>query len=198
MSKIALITTEPIAGYIFVYISIFDSATNKPADGGGMMVTYIQNINGVSSTHTVSVSGVRYQIFKSESIAGCSWTIPVIQPDTPPAAPPVNRCDLAINYITVDKPESAPGASDAQVTVNAISSYLPIQYSKDNVNFQASNVFTGLPGGALEIYVTDANPIGCTRSLSVTIPVTQNLLIADPSVSLTGDNISRWNAALTR
>lgn len=194
MSKIAQITYSIISGYQFVYISVYDTATGQLANGDNMAVTYTQTVNGLTTTNTVTIPGQQVQIFKGEPNINNNWQI-ISMPAIINIGPPVMRCDLAINYINIDKPESAPGALDGQVTVNAFSSYLPIQYSKDNVNFQTSNVFTGLQGGLLEIYIKDANPLGCIAQQSVNIPVTQGLLVSDPSVSLTGGNVSRWSAA---
>lgn len=194
MNKIAQFTFSVIAGYQFVYISIYDTSTGQLTNGDNMSVTYSQTVNGITSTNTVTIPGQQVQIFKGEPNINNSWSF-TSQVDGPNLGPPVTRCDLAINYINVDTPESAPGAFDGQITVNASSSYLPILYSKDNVTFQSSNVFTGLQGGLLVIYVKDANPLGCLVQQSVTIPVTQGLLISDPSVSLTGGNVSRWSAA---
>ena len=82
----------------------------------------------------------------------------------PDPAPPVNVCDLVINFITVDKPESAPGAADGQITINATSSYGPILYSNDfGATYQTSPTFTGLTGGLAQPVVKDSNPTGCAR-----------------------------------
>ena len=66
-------------------------------------------------------------------------------------------------------------------------------YSLDNVTFQSSSTFTGLTGGVKTLYVTDAN--GCSSTSTITVITLSDLLVSDPSVSLTGGNISRWNAA---
>jgi hypothetical protein len=194
MIKIAQFTYSVIDGYQFVYISVYDTSTGQLTNGDNMSVTYNQIVNGYTTTHTVTIPGQQVLIFKGPPDIGNSWSF-ISQTDDTNIGPPVTRCDLAINYINVDKPESAPGAFDGQITVSASSSYLPILYSKDNINFQPGNVFAGLPGGLLEIYIKDANPLGCIVQQAVTIPVTQSLLISDPSVSLTGGNISRWSAA---
>ena len=196
MSIIALVTSEISFSLQFVYISLFDSVTGQPVDGDGVAITYTQTINGVTTTHTINIPGTSVLIYKSvAALSTNNWQIltePSV-PNEPP--PPVNRCDLEISSISINQPESSPAAADAQITVNASSSYLPIQYSIDNINFQTSPTFTGLLGGLYTVYCTDANTFGCQASGTVTIPVTQNLLTADPAVILTGNNVSRWNAA---
>ncbi|MFD2145482.1 hypothetical protein [Mucilaginibacter antarcticus] len=71
---------------------------------------------------------------------------------------------------------------------------MPLQYSLDNVNFQAAKTFSGLTGGLKTVYVRDANPLGCNKSSTVAIPILTSLLVKEPSVAV-GSNISRWSAA---
>jgi len=184
----------PATGQIVIVSIFLVDENNQPVNGNNIVVSYEQNLNGIITDSAVTIAGQGIVVYRGTYVAGYSWKI-VSQSDVPDPAPPVAQCDLVIDFINVDTPESSPGADDAQVTVTATSSYLPIQYSTDNVTFQTSNVFTGLQGGVLEVYVKDANPTGCTAVQSVDIPITQNLLTDDPSVTLTGGNISRWNAA---
>ncbi|MFI5138696.1 MAG: hypothetical protein ACHQIM_12790 [Sphingobacteriales bacterium] len=183
----------------FMVVSLYDAATGQLTNGNNVVVSYTQNINGVVSSLAVTVPGQGTTIY-SGLLSDQDPLLPFFtkfQVDSVSTAPnptlPVNACDLRINYITVDNPESAPGATDGQITVNAGSSYGPVSYSLDNVNFQSSPTFTGLSGGVKTVYVTDAN--GCSNSSVITVPVLSNLLVSDPSVSLTGGNVSRWNAA---
>ncbi|HZY36409.1 MAG TPA: hypothetical protein VFE53_07165 [Mucilaginibacter sp.] len=182
-----------------IFIALYDATTLQPANGNNVVVSYIQNINGAIVNGSATIAGQSAPIYSGlisnsdpANYYYTSWQITGISA-APAPPPPVNLCDLAINFITVDQPESAPGAADGQLTVNASSSYGPIQYSLDNVNFQSSPTFTGLIGGLKTIYVTDAN--GCIQYNSITVPIVTNLLVSDPTVTLTGGNISRWNAA---
>ncbi|MES2428945.1 MAG: hypothetical protein V4560_18335 [Bacteroidota bacterium] len=188
-------------GFQDVYISLTDSVTGEPANGNNVVVTYSVGVNGTNTTHMVRIPGQSVLIDSTSlldnpdglySVYAKTYTILQIS-DAPADAPPVTVCDLVINYINIDRPESAPGAGDAQITVTATSSYLPIRYSLDNITFQDSNIFTGLTGGLKTIYVTDANTLGCAVNSSIAIPTTTGLLVKDPSVTI-GDNISHWNA----
>jgi hypothetical protein len=186
--------------YGTIIINLTDAATGAPTNGNGLIVNFALNVDGYVTTYSQAIAGQSYVVYIGElsqvnSEFFTKIQINSISPAPPYAPPPVAQCDLKINFITVDHPESSPGASDAQITVNVTSSYLPIQYSIDNITFQDSKVFTGLPGGLVTVYVNDTNPRDCTATSTVTIPVTQNLLIADPSVTLSGGNVSRWNAA---
>jgi hypothetical protein len=194
MSIIAQLNFQIIEGFQFVYINLVDSVTGQPASGNNIIVTYSQTIDGATTDYSITIPGTGVQIYKtSVPKSDNSWQILSVSGEPDPA-PPVNQCDLAINFITVNNPESAPGANDAQITVNATSSYLPIQYSLDGVTYQSSNIFTGLHGGLYTVYATDANTVGCNVSKTVTISIIQNLLVSDPSVTI-GPNTSRWNAA---
>ncbi|HVS93983.1 MAG TPA: hypothetical protein VHE59_18235 [Mucilaginibacter sp.] len=102
-------------------------------------------------------------------------------------------CDARIGSVTINKKETSIGSVDGQATINATSSYGPIQYKLDSGSFQSSPIFTGLTGGLHTAYITDAN--GCTASLAFTMPTLFNLLVADPSADLGNGNISRWSAA---
>ena len=182
-----------------VIISLFDAATGQPTNGNNVVISFEQNINGdvmegqaiiagqsapiytglIADTDPLHIYFTKFQITNI-------GTVPVL-------GPPVNACDLTINFITVNNPESAPGAADGQITVNASSSYGPINYSLDNVTFQLSPIFKGLTSGLKTVSVTDAK--GYSSSMGVTILILSNLLASGPSVTLTGGNISRWNAA---
>jgi hypothetical protein len=206
LAQIKIINTYTVVGidpihpaiYGTVIVALTDAATGNPVNGGNIVINYNEIISSITTAKTVTIAGQSQLIYEgiiTYTIAGIhnSWAV-TSQSDVPNPAPPVNQCDLQINYINVDKPESSPGAADAQISVNATSSYLPVMYSLDNVTFQASNVFTGLHGGAYTVYCTDANTLGCLQSATVTIPITQNILVSDPSVTVNG-NVSRWNAA---
>jgi hypothetical protein len=182
-----------------IIISIFDAATGQPTNGNNAIVYFTQNLNGTSYQGQATVAGqtaaVYHGLLSDTNPLNpyyTQFTIDSISPAANPS-PPVDACDLIINYINIDNPESAPGATDGQITVNAASSYGPVMYSLDNVTFQSSPTFSGLTGGLKTVYVSDAN--GCTSSSTVNLPVITNLLVSDPSVMLTGGNISRWNAA---
>ncbi len=182
-----------------IFIALYDATTLQPANGNNVVVTYVQNTNGSIVNGSATIAGQSAAIYSGRisnsdpnNYYYSSWHITGIS-DAPAPAPPVNVCDLTINFINIDQPEWAPGAADGQITVAAASSYGPIQYSLDNVNFQTSSTFIGLTGGLKTLYVKDAN--GCVAYSAITIPIITNLLVSDPSVTLTGDNVSRWNAA---
>lgn len=191
-----------------VFISIIDADTGQPTNGNNCEVTYQRNENGYTSTFTVIVAGQSFPLYsgiirdyeyspQGDMIRSnyISFSIIAVKAGDNPSPNP-SVCDLKINYIAINKIESAPGAADAQITVNATSSFASILYSIDlGVNWQASPVFTNLSGGLKHILVKDSNPLGCTDTAEVSISTSTNLLTGDPSVMLPDGYISRWSAA---
>jgi len=183
-----------------VYIQFRDAASGQLVNGNNVAVTFDTNINGTVTESTVNIAGQSQLIYNgqlsnSDPLFFTKFQVTGIG-TIPGSLPPVNPCDLEIDYISVDQPESAPGALDGQVTISASSSYMPLQYSKDaGATWQSSPTFTGLSGGSHQFEVKDANPASCTATRSITVPVLSNLLISDPSADLGNGNISRWNAA---
>lgn len=181
-----------------VFISLFDAATGQPTNGDNAVIGYTQNINGSVTSSQATIAGQSAPIYSGlisdqNPLSPYFTNFSITNIGTVPnPAPPVNVCNLIINYISVNRQESAPGAADAQISVDATTSYWPVAYSLDNITFQSSSTFSGLTGGLKTVYATDAN--GCTNSSSITIPVLSNLLVSDPSVTLPGGKVSRWNA----
>lgn len=77
-------------------------------------------------------------------------------------------CDIEIQTPITITPESSTGAGDASIVVQASSSNGAISYSLNNVDYQASNVFTGLSAGEYVVYAKDTN--GCTAEVNIEIP----------------------------
>jgi hypothetical protein len=58
--------------------------------------------------------------------------------------------------------------NNASITVKASQGTVPYEYSLDGINYQSSNIFTGLAIGTYNIYVTDAdNNTGFAQSVIV-------------------------------
>jgi len=182
-----------------VYITLLDADTLQPVNGNYVSVTYTKTVNGITTNQQVIIPGQSYSIFTgtlSDSNPASFMSVTfgnLVVGEITGGEPPVNSCDLVINYVNIDTQESAPGAGDGQITIGAFSSYGFIQYSLDNDTFQTSPTFTGLSGGVKTVYVKDSN--NCAAESTITVPVQNSLLVADPSVILPGSKISRWNAA---
>jgi hypothetical protein len=185
-----------------VYIKITDADTGQLVNGNNIEVRFRQDTNGEAINRVETISGQYKPIYTGLindtdplNLRYVHFTIIGYTESAGPPPGPVSDdvCDLAISSITINNPETSPGANDGRVTANATSSYGGIEYSLDNENYQSSPLFSGLSGGVKTVYVRDAN--GCHAQLSVQLNTLSSLLHSDPSVILSGGNISRWNAA---
>jgi gliding motility-associated-like protein len=97
-------------------------------------------------------------------------------------------CYIHLDYISVD---AACQQSDGSLTVTASNGTAPYLYTIDGINFQSSNVFTGLAAGNYNVSVRDAN--GFTSSLGA--------IVYDkcPQLSLksTNENCSNGDGTIT-
>ncbi|QHS56076.1 hypothetical protein GWR56_11220 [Mucilaginibacter sp. 14171R-50] len=188
-----------------VSIAIYDPVTGNPTNGNNCKVTYkLTDEFNNTSTLSAFVPGLSVVIYEGEvgrvifdrpyhvvSSAAKKFEIVSITGGEVPLPPPPPG-DIQIISLDIS-PETSSGAHNGQVTINASATYLPLGYAIDGITSQASPIFTGLAGGTHTIVITDAN--GQTSSKTFYIPTVNNLLVSDPSVTLPGGNISRWNAA---
>lgn len=82
------------------------------------------------------------------------------------------------------------GNNNGSITVTNVSGGNgTYEYSLDGINWQSSNVFTGLPGGTHTVYVRDVAGV-CTAQYTVTITVISNLTATttNTATSCTGVN----------
>jgi hypothetical protein len=192
--------------YAQVFVAIVDAATGSATNGNNCVVTYTIEENNNVSTGNVTVPGMRSRIYDGEigrvtfnsshtvvSSSNKNFNFKTLTGGEESVPPPPQTSDIHINNIFVDSPESASDAHDGQINVDATSNYLPLVYKLNDTLTQASSVFIGLSGGNYTITVVDAS--GNSVSQNVFVPTINNLLHADPSVSLPGGNISRWSAA---
>jgi hypothetical protein len=74
------------------------------------------------------------------------------------------------------------GQSTGSITVTATSDDGPIEYSIDTINWQTSNVLSGLPAGTYDVYVRDSR--GC-------FAIENDILITDTACDLTITSFSK-------
>lgn len=79
----------------------------------------------------------------------------------------INPCAGVTITVTVTKTDASPNTSNGSITISATGGGTGLSYSKDGVNFQAGNTFTGLAAGNYTITVKNA--AGCTGTTQVTI-----------------------------
>lgn len=108
--------------------------------------------------------------------------------------PPTPTID--IDNITVT-PQTVQGANDGTATINSSGGTPPYSYSLDGVNYQSSNVFTGLPFGNYTAFVKTATDPPTTDAFTI-VQAASEPIIVEPSIkdiiALSGAEISIQNA----
>ncbi|MES2240765.1 MAG: T9SS type B sorting domain-containing protein [Bacteroidota bacterium] len=145
-------------------------------EGSGSYPTYEVSYNGSSyaaatSPGTYSQAGTyRFRVTDSQGCQAESNDI-IVTPKTTPT------------FTTTKIDVSCTGGNDGSIQVTATNGITPYTYSKDNgINFQASNLFTGLIAGTYAIVVKDAK--GCpSASANTTInePILLKATAATPT-----------------
>lgn len=70
---------------------------------------------------------------------------------------------------------SCNGGNDGSITINISNGVAPYQYSLDNVNWQASNTFTGLAAGTYTVYYRDNNTCSGSQVITIAQPALLNV-----------------------
>ena len=149
-----------------------DGSMTITASGGTLAYTY--NIGGANQANNVfaNLGAGNYTITVTDA-NGCTAT------STQTIAPPNSPTITAVVTTDVD----CNGGNNGSITVTATGGVPPYKYSVDGVNWQDSNIFTGLPRGENTIYVKDT--YNCTPiQVTVTVP---NLINA---ITPNGDNVN--------
>jgi gliding motility-associated-like protein len=123
------------------YLYSMDGINFQPANV--LLSNYISAPGDSAYNYTNLPPGVYHLYIKDATgaIAASSVTVP-------------KSCYIAITFIGVD---ASCGQSDGSLTVSVVNGTPPYTYTMDGVNFQTSNVFTGLSSGNYSVTARDAN-----------------------------------------
>lgn len=181
----------------------FTTTKVDPACPGNSNGTITVNASGGTGTLVYSKdNGVNYQasnVFNGLSAGTYNIVVKDANNCTTAASPVTLNDPVPISFTTTKVDPACPGNSNGTITVNASGGTGTLMYSKDNgVNYQASNVFNGLPAGTYNIVVKDAN--NCTTAASpVTlndpIPISFTTTKVDPTCPSTADGSITVNAS---
>lgn len=134
--------------------------------GGTAPLQYSINGNTYQPSNIfIGVTPGAYTVYVKD-VNGCTATTSVTVANS--AAPTVTATSTAALCNNVN----------GTITATGTGGIAPLQYSRDGVNFQASNVFTGLAAGNYVITVKDAS--GCTNTTAVIVSST-----GGPTISAT-------------
>ena len=121
---------------------------------------YLYSLNGAAPQSSPSFSAIaagNYTINVTDAGGCSSGSLPVtINP-----GPPINVTPTKLDATCFG---SSTGSITAIASVNATA---PIQYSLNNVTWQAGNIFNDLPANTYTVYIQDA--VGCSNSATVAI-----------------------------
>jgi len=135
---------------------------------GGSGSGYVYSMDGVNFTSSGVFSGLsagtKFIVIKDGS--GCKNTVSDVIVS---AGGPAIVSSTSQNV-------SCHGGNDGTITISSVSGGTgTIQYSKDGITFQSSNIFSGLMAGTYIVQVKDAN--GCIASISKVISEPNDFLI---------------------
>ena len=155
---------------------------------GGSGSGYQYSIDGInyfpSGLFTSLEAGIRYVIAKDGT--GCTTVVSGVIVS---AGGPTITASTSQNV-------SCHDGSDGSITISGVAGGTGlIEYSKDGVNFQTSNVLTGLQAGIYIVQIKDAN--GCIGSVTKTITEPNPYLIAFTTQSVTCNGSATGSATIT-
>ncbi|RFS13358.1 collagen-binding domain-containing protein, partial [Emticicia sp. C21] len=112
--------------------------------------------------------------------------------------PKITTCYEPINASLV-KVDPTCNVNDGSITVTASGGSGEYEYSKDNSNWQSSNVFSNLGAASYNIYVRDANTSAsaCKKTLPATLTCVSCVCISNNFIKNSGfdTNLDNWTAS---
>lgn len=152
---------------------------NVSATLGGTATSIIWTSSGTGAFANPTVPTTTYTPSINDIAQGFVYLIAQTNdPDgSGPCSTTIDSVLLTINELPIisniqTTPVTDCNAPNGTITINATSSFTPIEYSINNgTNFSTTNYYSGLNAGIYSIVVKNA--VGCTASQSVTIQNTQ-------------------------
>ena len=173
--------TEPTL--ITATTTVVDASCNGDASG-----EITVNASGGTGAFEYSIDAINYQtsnIFTG--LVANNYTITVRD---------INSCTVTTNATIAEPTEitatpttsnaSCNGLSDGIITINAVGGTGGLQYSIDAINYQSSNVFTGLIANTYTIIAKDVNGCSDTINATITEPTLINVSINSADVLCNG------------
>jgi gliding motility-associated-like protein len=144
----------------------------------------VSAIGGVAP-RKYSINGINFQLSPIfTGLAPGTYTMTVRDSDSCSITLSVVVQDLSGPLLSAAATNASCNNNDGTITASATGGTVPLSYSIDSVNYQASNIFINLAPGYYSVWVKDAN--NC-RSTSV---VTMNSS-AQPTITASGYNVCK-------
>jgi hypothetical protein len=167
--------TSNYAGSQLSCSSASDGQISVTSTGGTGSLTYSKDGTNYQSSNVFAGLGAGLYTFTTKDVNGCTTTSSATI-----TAPASITSSAAVTSNYNGSQISCFGSSDGTITVTSTGGTGSLTYSKNGVNFQTSNVFSGLAAGAYTFTTKDVN--GCTTTASATI-TTPALLTSSSAVS---------------
>jgi len=158
------------------------NSASATANGGTLPYSYLWS-NGATTQSITSLPAGTYIVTVTDG-KGCQAT-----------ASCTVTAGEAFNPSTSVTNVSCFGASNGSITITNVNGVAPFQYSINGVDFQSSNVFTGLAAGTHTITVRDFN--GCTGFVTKTITQPTQLVVTLGTVQSTCGGSSTGSISVT-
>lgn len=149
------------------------SQTNVSCHGGNNGSIVVIGTGGSGQLQYSVDGGVTWQISGSfPSLAAGNYLVMVKDASGCSSGMEISIAEpAAISFAVSATPVSCNGGNDGTITAsNGIGGTGTFTYSLNNVNFQSSNVFTGLPAGTYTVYVHDIASCVATATVAITQP----------------------------
>ena len=120
----------------------------------------IGSVSGGTPPYQYSLDGINYQASGNFNNLGAGIYKIYIKDST--GALKINSAQLFEGcYVTADAiaTNASCGANDGSINISVTYGTPPYQYSIDGINFQTSNIFSGLASGNYTVFVNDSNSI---------------------------------------
>jgi large repetitive protein len=165
--------------------SLADGTITVTASGGTAPLQY--SINGSTWQTNNVFNGVApgsYTIRVRNSNGSCVQTYSTAVVVTQPTTPTVTNSTATA---------ATCGQTDGSISITATGGTGPLEYSRDNINWQTNNVFQYVPAGSYNVYVRNADN-SCPSAANNPVVVTQTGGTNISNVTLTNNTTCGTNA----
>ncbi len=144
------------------------TATSTNASCGISNGTITATGTGGTTPYQYSIDGINFQTSNNfTGLAAGAYTVTIKDANNCINSTSVTITNVNGATVTATATNASCGSSNGTITATGTGGATPYQYSIDGINFQSSNIFTGLAAGAYTVTIKDAN--NCINTTSVTI-----------------------------
>ena len=160
--------------------------------------TLLINGSGGTSPYTYSVDGINFQSSNQfNGLAAGFYTVTIKDINGCTSTTGLSVGNLLAPTQTLTSTAATCQTTNGTITSTAAAGTAPYQYSINGINYQGSNIFTGLASGNYTVYVKDFNGCINTKSILIQSPNVPQTLTATITNASCGNNNGSLIAAAT-